>query len=707
MRVIVVDDCSEDKTPDILCELTKTQSNLEIIFLDSNKGPGIARNIGASGVSADWLWFLDDDDTLDPLALAKLMPSLNIDCDVLAHSLSENLQPTDDGFNANTLANEVIMFREKQEVFNYVFRNKFYQNNSINFSSGLHEDIRVVFECLTKCDKLFILNEIIVKKTTTKNSITSKFNRARIDGYIKAYYEIVSIIGKNKNYKSKYKLSEIYTQFLGVILYLAIKNNEKNPHLLLAYLADLEFSKEFTQCMGEYSDTDTNFRLACKIWSKRETVNFERLFSEIKNVFSSHLSCKDLNSSLFFGPAEIRACCKRFFVDGEQKGDVVLLNAAKDINYKQIVSAKQNLLRKINTGTSQECSGCPYIGRYKLEKTQEVIDYISFENFSYCNMRCTYCSPKYYGGSEAVYDALAITQSVAEAPNKIATDAHIVWGGGEPTLSPKFEAINTALQENSNVGKIRILSNSLKYSKKLETLLIDPRYHLVTSIDAGTQDMFMSIRQKGNIDTVLNNLAEYKSVLSDNKRLTVKYIVTDQNYTTNELEAFVKKLEQHSLLDCLLQISCDFTVEIAYENMVCAIYELGARLFAAGAKFVFFDDLIRDRVTISEALEKRVRDHFDALDLPNQFLLNKSSAAAIFIWGRGLQSAWYQNHTQFGLTKKFNGTVKDIHELTVNLKNITPNKFYIFPGGVQSYYEIIENIEKAGVQEHLCQKLVL
>jgi len=171
---------------------------IKIISLDTNKGPGIARNIGASGVACDWLWFLDDDDSLDPVALDKLMSNLNVNCDVLAHSLSKYLQPTGEEFDANTLANDVIMFREKQEVFNYILRNNFYQNNAINFSSGLHKDIRFVFECLTKCDKLFILDERIVHKTISNNSITSKFNQARTDGYIKAYYEIISIIDVNK-----------------------------------------------------------------------------------------------------------------------------------------------------------------------------------------------------------------------------------------------------------------------------------------------------------------------------------------------------------------------------------------------------------------------------------------------------------------------------------------------------------------------------
>ena len=113
----------------------------------------------------------------------------------------------------------------------------------------------------------------------------------------------------------------------------------------------------------------------------------EELTSELKTIFSSRLSCKDLDSSLFLGPNEIRACCKRFFVNGEQKGDVVLLEANPEITLSDINEAREDLIARINREEAPECEGCPYIERQK--KPEIKINYISLENFAYCNMCCT------------------------------------------------------------------------------------------------------------------------------------------------------------------------------------------------------------------------------------------------------------------------------------------------------------------------------
>ena len=111
---------------------------------------------------------------------------------------------------------------------------------------------------------------------------------------------------------------------------------------------------------------------------------------------------------MFLGPDEIRACCKRFFVAGKRKGDVVLLRGGDEVNLKAINEAKADLIRRINVEGIEECEGCPYIERREIGS--DAVDYISLENFSYCNMRCTYCSPKYYGGTEASYNAAKVIE---------------------------------------------------------------------------------------------------------------------------------------------------------------------------------------------------------------------------------------------------------------------------------------------------------
>jgi hypothetical protein len=444
----------------------------------------------------------------------------------------------------------------------------------------------------------------------------------------------------------------------------------------------------------------TNFEYVGSVWRARFDQPDVILLASLREVFSTQLSCKDLDSSLFLGPDEIRACCKRFFVNGIRKGDVVLLKADEQIDLQRIQSAKDKLVDRINADSAPECFGCPYIERRPAYHGG--INYLSLENFAHCNMRCTYCSPKYYGGTEAQYNAAAIVEQLAQMPAGFETNCHVVWGGGEPTLSPRFVPINRSLASLPQSGKIRVLSNSLKYSSNLEEQLRDPRFHLVTSIDAGTEATFLALRGKSGLDDVLANLVRYRKVLNDPRRLTVKYIVGASNFSTQEIEAYCAKLEGSPLLDCLFQISCDFTLDIPEDGLICALYELALRLLNQGARFAFFDDLVRDRLRMNPDRALMVRRHLSVRGLDEQYLLGSESGAAIVLWGVGKQAEWLLQHTVTGQSGRIIGTVKDgdefrkLCEEKVDSEASSDNPVVIFPAGVQSLYEIIYNIEQSG-----------
>jgi len=456
----------------------------------------------------------------------------------------------------------------------------------------------------------------------------------------------------------------------------------------------------------------TNFELAGSVWRSNDPANpAGPLTDKLREVFSTRLSCKDLDSSLFLGPDEIRACCKRFFVKGIRKGDVVLLKADDKIDLSLIESAKKKLIDRINDGSATECSGCPYIERGPAQASS--ISYLSLENFAYCNMRCTYCSAKYYGGTEARYNAANIVAQVAALPDGFDANCHVVWGGGEPTLSPRFDAINQSLLSLPQSGKIRVLSNSLKYSAELEAQLHDSRFHLVTSIDAGTESTFRRIRGKSGIDEVIGNLVRYQKVLDDPRRLTVKYIVGADNFSSAELHAFVEKIAATPLLQSFFQVSCDFTLDSPENDLICALYELSLRLLNAGARIVFFDDLVRDRVRITRERSEMVKKHLGEEGIDMQLLLTPDFQTNVALWGAGKQAEWLVQHTITGRSNRIIGTVTDATSYRALCAESNAddaqggNEPHIFPAGVQSMYEIVRNIEQAGYGSHLVRGILL
>jgi glycosyltransferase involved in cell wall biosynthesis len=69
-KVIVVDDFSTDRSVEVV--RTAAIPDVEVVTLKANKGPGAARNIGASRAQTDWIAFLDADDVWDPWFLERV-----------------------------------------------------------------------------------------------------------------------------------------------------------------------------------------------------------------------------------------------------------------------------------------------------------------------------------------------------------------------------------------------------------------------------------------------------------------------------------------------------------------------------------------------------------------------------------------------------------------------------------------------------------
>lgn len=62
MQIIIIDDCSRDGTLSVIRRLEKRFSSIEVIALDANMGPAVARNRGLDSARGDFIAFLDGDD---------------------------------------------------------------------------------------------------------------------------------------------------------------------------------------------------------------------------------------------------------------------------------------------------------------------------------------------------------------------------------------------------------------------------------------------------------------------------------------------------------------------------------------------------------------------------------------------------------------------------------------------------------------------
>jgi organic radical activating enzyme len=695
-NIILSDDGSTEKRSiSLYKKLIKNSKNNKLVKSNINHGPGIARNKCIEH-SAEWIIFLDHDDDFSEVVLIDIIEKIAAyefkNNDLIVHSDQKKF------LNKDTLLNDLIYFKTNHRLKDYIFNKKMIVQNQITFSKGFIEDVPFIIEVVDKCKNLKIITKDITFRKEIKNSIMNNLSPNIIEGYMLSHSKIL------KQYKRRINIEKFNVAIFGVCLMhiskMTIENFNKSIEILSKHYLDIKIS--FENINENYS---RNFELSLFYFDQyyNNKINAKSLFSKIKKVFNTFLSCKDLEHSLFFGPDEIRACCKRFFVDGKQKGDVVITKASPKITFKDILKKKENLKNSINNGTNNECDGCPYISRYSKTKNNK-INYVSLENFSYCNMRCEYCSPKYYGGQEAKYKTNVILSDCI-AKNKIDQNCHYVWGGGEPTLSPYFSEINEKIIKSKKYSKIRILSNSLRYSKLVSSYLKNKKIHLVTSIDAGNNETFKKIRGKGEIDTVFTNLKNYLLVSNYSDQITIKYIISNENADDINLNNFVQKVIKYKLQNCYYQISCDFRFEKIKTNHLYSIYLLASILKKNKINKVFFDDLIRDRLSINSDYENIIIKQFNS---ENKFLASKNSKffKKTYLWGEGLQSKWIKNHTSFGKAGGIIDIINNKNILKLKHKIIKENNF-IVPAGVQSLPNIVEEIKSKKLEKYIAYPIFI
>lgn len=70
-ELIIVDDCSEDETVNIVLELMKTDARINLFQNSMNSGAAVSRNTALRKAHGRWIAFLDSDDLWEPTKLER------------------------------------------------------------------------------------------------------------------------------------------------------------------------------------------------------------------------------------------------------------------------------------------------------------------------------------------------------------------------------------------------------------------------------------------------------------------------------------------------------------------------------------------------------------------------------------------------------------------------------------------------------------
>ena len=426
-------------------------------------------------------------------------------------------------------------------------------------------------------------------------------------------------------------------------------------------------------------------------------------------------TCSSIQSAIYLAPNEIRTCCQRFFRDEKLCGDVILFKT-NDINSEKIldsvIKAKASLISKINNDDVDDpCTGCHslVVSEFEQPQKQILINHISIETDTTCNMRCVYCSPTYYGGNKSNYDPI---QLIEEMDKKGFLDKSVVifWGGGEPTIGEDFENRLNRLTKIVNIKSIRFFTNSTKNSKGISNWLKNGKAQITTSIDAGSEETFRKVRGINGIQRVLSNLENYKKLIDNPQKITIKYIFNNYNYQNEDIKLFIENLVKYDLSSLPLQISIDFKIEKPTIEIYKAALNLYNQHIKISKKFnAFFDDHFLH--AISRILKKGSKDktYSSLLDLEIVKIINEFAENHEWvIWGTGSFAKYLFSESYISSIKKplalisddpFKEESKDINIRDSSFIKNHKKKIFICVGSVSYRNQIIKKIKAANISE--------
>ena len=414
-------------------------------------------------------------------------------------------------------------------------------------------------------------------------------------------------------------------------------------------------------------------------------------------------SCKDIETSLYIAPNEIRSCCQRYFYGGKMRGDAKLLeidDSGLSPSYEDIKNSRYTLFEKIQNNQSESCLGCPFL--YETENKplfDGKINHLSVEHHSVCNLRCTYCSPIYYGGKRSKYNVVEFIKSLSDA-GSFQECKQVVWGGGEPTLDKSFEIIVEAINKSANPKLYhRVFTNSVRYHEAITKFLKQNLIKIVTSIDAGSSAKFKEIRGKDKFFDVFYNLKKYSDINSNN--VTIKYILTNDNIDKEELLGFASMCKKFKLENCCYQISMNYKYEDLNINFLKSIIFLMGAMKKNNIYKFFCDDHIAHRFRKLSLSQKEEINIFLKKNNLENILITNRQIEHINIFGAGditknildksILIKKIKNIYIFDSDKSKIGT--KINEITIlDPKQILENNYPIYISSAQSYDDIFTSI---------------
>lgn len=229
-EIICVNDCSPDRSVDIVKRMQKIYSNLTLIEHTENKRQGGARNTGLKHAQGEYIWFVDSDDFIMPNVLSVLlnnarMYSLDIlQFDYIRGSGKHDIKKI---YNDQIQTGEEYLFNEISEdwyekingPWHQLIRKELLINNNIKYIENIqYEDTDFMLSVFLSATKVQYMPICAYNYRVNENSVTmSEISPIKLAWRINQIIRCVKFVDITKSNQGKTQIIKMISNTLSII----------------------------------------------------------------------------------------------------------------------------------------------------------------------------------------------------------------------------------------------------------------------------------------------------------------------------------------------------------------------------------------------------------------------------------------------------------------------------------------------------------
>lgn len=232
IEILAVDDCSTDKSREILERYAQAYPQLRMLQTETNSGPGGARNAGLDAARGEYIGFVDSDDAAVPTMFAHMYDAAKAgDFDIvdggiyyqgkdlaMVHTADEDTgDQTDEKRSHNIVSGGYLMSR--------IFKRSFWEKSGLRFREGvILEDMESLMFLSATAERVGNLKEIcyVYRDTAGSASKETEFEKYQKNAgrAMRAVYERMSALPGYEGIRDavEYAVIQLYSYTLNQCL---------------------------------------------------------------------------------------------------------------------------------------------------------------------------------------------------------------------------------------------------------------------------------------------------------------------------------------------------------------------------------------------------------------------------------------------------------------------------------------------------------